>query len=150
MEKLTLENIACYLPYGLRVIRVNENSNTYANPGPYTIIGADINNVYYLNGSGFQITNAKPILRPMDLTNPIEIDGKEIIPVCELCKISYGSDYEDRDYDENELCEMEQVIISLSYFTDTLTLDNAHWLFKHHFDVFGLIERGLAIDINKL
>ena len=35
-----------------------------------------------------------------------------------------------------------------AYLSDLLTVTN--WLFANHFDVFGLIDKGLAVDINTL
>ncbi|MBC7654362.1 MAG: hypothetical protein H7098_07810 [Oligoflexus sp.] len=65
----------------------------------------------------------KPILRPLsDLTKEIEVNGeRKIISDYTLDKMSFN-----------------------------LGINYLNTLFKYHFDVYGLINRGLAIDINTL
>lgn len=176
MEKPTLEQIAPYLPYGLKGILTTdkredfacedwaENETDFTKGAVWDLCGyapGDLN-IYIGEGvfdgflwrKGSTYVNfkrgIKPILRPMDLTNPIILQGKEVVPICELCKNNYGSDYDGRDYDENELCDMERHLIALCGAIDTMYLNDALWLFKHKFDVLGLIEKGLAIDVNTL
>jgi len=127
--KLELKHITPYLPYGLKITYKNEVTElTGLHTNEDGIIRGqsilDIDNDDYPFNSDYW----KPILRPLsDLT---------------------------RDYvDEN---------ISPSYLNDksisfiknnsrgNFTLYQSMYLFEHHFDVFGLIEKGLAIDINTI
>lgn len=119
--------------------------------------------------SYFFIENFKPILRPMgDIVNPCLKDGK--IPVEEIAKIHIGYDeaIEDSDF-KAEYSFSRQMRIDITWlnpiskerlYSDDLFIqtDRTHlnrywvneWLYQHHFDTHGLIEQGLAIDINTL
>ncbi|NIV12884.1 MAG: hypothetical protein GWN62_16865 [Aliifodinibius sp.] len=77
----------------------------------------------------------KPILRPLsDLTKEIEHNGERFIPIKNIGKTSTF-------YGDTPICNIEK--------------DYRLWavwefekLLEWHFDIFGLIEKGLAIDIN--
>jgi len=150
----------------------------------YKVKGVFENFIYYQEGASFSIENCKPILRPMDLTKPITIDGKEVIPLQELALIVHG--FGRREW-KNRLKSMSiknikhsNIEQSLSY-NDVgagrkkfaynfgwkgflLSADNGvsyplhindqlalfKWLYANKFDVDGLIEKGLAIDVNTL
>ena len=119
--KLELKHLAPYLPYGLEI----ENSIG-------KIIQLTVMDFGYHVDRGF-----KPILRPLsDLT-------KE-----DVALITEYSDIENVAYNGNP---------SNLYFTNTEEktfledyVDSLNYLYSRHFDVFGLIEAGLAIDINTL
>lgn len=120
MEKLELKHVACYLPYGLTGL-LNENNDDCF------IIGASEDYIY--TDSSFDelyYTDIKPILRPIkDLYIPETDCGIKIVHYFNF-KTNAKLDCRNFPYHV-----MEQ-------------------LFKHHFDIFGLIEKGLAIDINTL
>ena len=89
--------------------------------------------------------NCKPILRPLsDLSKEIEVNGEKFKPSFVLS----------RDYKNAE--EFIHLIITEKeedYYKDILShmpLCIAQKLFEYHFDVFGLIEKKLAIDINTI
>jgi len=73
-------------------------------------------------------TQAKPILRPLsDLTKEIEHNGKKFVPLDRLTSRGFAlANYRKLPYGDIEK------------------------LFEWHFDVFGLIDQGLATDINQL
>ncbi len=131
MEKLELKHLAPYLPYKLycfdtltqkkRVINTGQgSSNNWV--GIKTVIR--YKHIY------------KPILRPLsDLTKEIEVNGNNFIPNIESF-IYLGGRFLDITLEEDE-----NRISKLPY-------DLMLKLFEWHFDVFGLIEKGLAIDIN--
>lgn len=170
MEKLTLENIAPFLPYGLKGNLINDEyyEPVYAGelfrietglttkkrePEPFVIVDDYEDYLQYFT----------PILRPMDLTKPIILEGKEVIPIVELAKIAFprhdwfhvnaknvvtedkekGFEFDGKDFDFYNMHDGKilPVYNQLALF---------QWLFKHKFDVFGLIPLGLAIDINTL
>lgn len=123
--KLKLEYLAPYLPYGLKI----ENSI-----GKITELGlADAS--YHLD-KGF-----KPILRPLSDCyeyEHLEVDLKEFV---QFGKWSDSNDdflehLYDSHYDFNVMNKAPYEIMI--------------FFIKHHFDVFGLIDKGLAIDINTL
>lgn len=85
---------------------------------------ADIKNNTF-NGAEF-----KPILRPLS----------------DLTKKYYFDNLKDGDFELSEEIIKEIKTISRGY----LKFYQLNYLLNHHFDVFGLIEKGLAIDINTL
>lgn len=131
--KLELKHLAPYLPYGLKMQAKHTNleysTMTLCDKTGLSNIG--ISDVID------DIECFKPILRPLsDLTKQQEAD---------ICEYS----------------DIERVVFSGNpstlYFTNTEEktylddyLDTLNYLFKNHFDVFGLIPNGLAIDINTL
>lgn len=76
----------------------------------------------------------KPILKPLsDLTKDNEVTTE------------FQLIFKENDDIIDYLCE-EKGDVSKKNIPYQL----AEWLFKNHFDVFGLIEKGLAIDINTI
>ncbi len=76
-----------------------------------------------------------PILRPLsDLRKEIEHNGKKFIPKEKLGYVSFDLLYQHLRKNAIHCCYYWVIQI----------------LFEWHFDVFGLIQRGLAIDINTL
>ena len=123
LEKLELKHLAAYLPYGLKILYFDNQRKMNAGNGSSTHwIGITAT----LQRQG---ENCKPILRPLsDLTKEIEVGGERFVPVDKL--------------------KMTQLEFLLTFHR--ITLSDANKLFEWHFDVFGLIDAGLAIDINNL
>jgi len=156
MEELTLDHICPYLPYGLRVIKINHFKIPVA--GAYNSI---YGNLYFISSadSNYVADGCKLMLRKMDLTKAITIDEKEVIPIVELAKIAYPM-YLGMFIFEDGIClnpmgtPFEYVEHSKTFVFNGNSIENQYplfqWLFKHKFDVFGLIELGLAIDINTI
>jgi hypothetical protein len=66
------------------------------------------------------------------LTKEIEFDGEKFVPCEKLLNIQTNG-------------------FAISLYKDNLIrLTDAIILYKYHFDIYGLIEKGLAIDINSL
>ena len=173
--KLELRHLAAYLPYKLKILRPDNETVLQLTGlnGNLLIFLEDYTEKYG------HIRKNKPILRPLsDLTKKIEINGKEFIPLGKILtenfsnviNINFGcSNY--GYYAQGEKIAPKSIIrISYSdidgfilskmpndhvkpsdYFRKT---GNQDWmfekLFEWHFDVFGLIDAGLAIDINSL
>lgn len=77
-----------------------------------------------------ELKYCKPILRPLSfLKTEIEINGKIILPIDIL---GY----------ETDSWQTRFLIIE----TETRKFKDVQKLFEWHFDVFGLIEKGLAVD----
>tara|TARA_R110000803_G_scaffold10007_5_gene31097 strand:+ start:1555 stop:1962 length:408 start_codon:yes stop_codon:yes gene_type:complete len=129
-NKLELKHLAPYLPYKVKVSKIH---CIHSGEG----IGS-INHILTTKSD-----NYKPILRPLsDLTKEIEVDGNKFIP------------YED-DYLSDAICSYENLDLLCEYNGDisndsTIPYPIMSLLFQWHFDVFGLIEKGLAIDINTI
>jgi hypothetical protein len=129
--KIELKHLAVYLPYKLRLVARNVVSETpkriYSNLTAMNIMSLVEGDTLY-----------KPILRPLsDLTKEIEVNGEKFVSL-------------------DKLAELEEVVC-LQYtteFFDTSMNYLPYWivqkLLEWHFDIYGLIENGLVIDINTL
>jgi len=130
-EKLELKHLAPYLPYGLKCeVELTDNSEL-----PWYFSDDEI---YKLDGlmldwmSSDEVLSVKPILRPLsDLSKAEELEV-------------FG--YEDED--DTGIMWLEGVHAVFSKFDYTVDIYNK--LLEKHFDLFGLIPKGLAIDINTL
>lgn len=126
MEKLELHHIAPYLPYELGIESIYRSMGYM---GGFTIRILDIDAIYR-----FGIEEIKPILRPMsDLDKEILFNGEKIIVKNLL----------------SDSLRMQMDILSIPSIVD-LKVTDYQTLLKYHFDIFGLIEKGLATDINTL
>jgi len=152
METLTLEHLSVYLPYGLMGQLKGYPNGTYVTLGTYLS-----NTERKWTIDMFIESGVLPILYPLSsLTETIWYEGKEIKPI-EFIKDWYNESYGKIDdleyYDlENEFAlfgvfhsteEKETEIIAMPYQAYQL-------LFKMKIDIFGLIEKGLAVDVNIL
>jgi hypothetical protein len=135
MKTLELKHLAPYLPYGL-------NFKTDFDHIFYRMSGLEINkSIVVLKAKNNakntkrlllkKLINSKPILRPLsDLTKEIQVNGEKFVP---------------------------KEWLRLNYISENIGLNTAVWsyrtiekLLEWHFDVFGLIDKGLAVGINTL
>ena len=129
---MKLEHLSPYLPFKIWFIY---DGKKLLCKGIYNIKGC-----WYFKATGgvYLIDECKPILRPLsDLT-------KQRIDIIYFGVIATDNDmYGTRDEFEDDLeiwlCDMAHIPLCVYNF-----------LIMNHFDVFGLIEKGLAIDINTL
>lgn len=174
MKKLTLENASNYLPYKLKVLHTEfEMEGSYTQVVTLSTAGEECltftdhrwgaSDYHYEVESNPEI---KFILRPTDLTKPIRLDGKEVIPIVELAKkfhipseaaISHYDNIIDAgSYGIQVSCYLDKD--RHSYYSVFADKDLVHhnesrvvkWLYANKFDVDGLIDAGLAIDVNTL
>lgn len=132
MEKLELKHIAPYLPYGIKIIHNLIRKDLTA----VTLDSDFIFTTTYLGSRSKQmilISDVKPILRPL----------KEIKDIEEI--MDEFSEYSWEVF-ENHFFVLGR---TLNCF-DSITYTIAELCFKHHIDLFDLINKGLAIDINNL
>lgn len=121
--KLEMKYLAGYLPYGLEIRYIERNETHNLEYHNIMSICCDQNHL-------------KPILRPLsDLTKEIEINGEKFVPHIKLGGRPNLKDY-DIDYLSKHINHMSYGLIQK--------------LIEWHFDIYGLIEAGLAIDINTL
>lgn len=81
-----------------------------------------------------KLSDIKPILRPLsDLTKEIDVNGDVFVPLDVLAYL-FGNGF--LYFNPNEISKQPY--------------EQIQKLLEWHFDVFGLIEKGLAIDINNL
>jgi len=142
MKKLELKHLAGYLPYGLKGISIEENLGFEIVKG-YSIYGKNDTVCLTTNVDDIDLELFKPILRPLsDLTKEIEVNGEKFVPrdteaLCkyEIC-VNPNFDFFDGMGSNEDVDDLPYCVIQK--------------LYEWHFDIHGLIEKGLAIDINTL
>ena len=149
---MELKQLAGYLPYGLKGICTEEFT------GIETVYGIsyykDSSDIYLITSfDDLDIEYFKPILRPLsDLTKEINY-GLSTYAFTYLFEIGDcdGCVFEFEHGNIKTIKALENISKYNSY-NDINYLPNAvvNMMYEHHFDVFGLIEQGLAIDINTL
>ena len=163
MKQLELKHIAPYLPYNLQM--------AYIIRGKIVEIG-DLNKVFIYRDEthpiryGINYNDAehewmfKPILRPIGsmtkeeayefgilLMGEADMEDKEVgIGEMALMGVTYPTIvYKDKE-DEEYSVTIQFISIGISVSgMDIIPYEAYEWLFKHHFDVFNLIDRELAI-----
>jgi hypothetical protein len=127
MENIELKHLAPYLPYGLKM-RLQTNSAVE--------IKTDLLNGYMLFLKDLLEGRARIILKPL----------YKVIPIIEK---EFEKFHNGKEYEEDVIeyfCE--EVGVDLSDFeemkSEYLTYGAIKWLCKNRYDVFGLIEKGLA------
>jgi hypothetical protein len=142
-QKLEVKHLSPYLTYKLKLYAgecfVKNNLDVILDRLDITTKAIDASN---LNGVWF-IDQIKPILRPLsDLTNIIEVNGGWFYPLDVIYKIWY----------EKDLSPFSKRILNdkICLYPESMPYWLVQKLIEWHFDIFGLIEKGLAIDINTL
>lgn len=155
--KLELKHLSGYLPYELKGVEsVNGVIHTleelrFKKGFYYPIIWRSDQDTTKSR------VDCKPVLRPLsDLTKEIEVNGEEFVPIrhifydyrkgLELCfnfrngvLCEFWLDYKGEPHGNKTYIQESNV-----------TFIEWQKLLEWHFDIYGLIEKGLAIDINKL
>jgi len=130
---LTIKHLAGYLPYGLKFKR---KDYIYI----HTLLGISFEDIVFELGKT-PIKFIKPILRPLsDLTKEIEVNEEKFVPTERFNKI--------RKWEGSPLAMTEHIIHNVK--EHNLPTWITQKLLEWHFDIYGLIENGLAIDINTL
>lgn len=136
-NKLELKYLAPYLPYGLKGKWHPEDIT----PHIYEMISLSDGQINQI----LSFTCCSPILRPLaDLTKTIfQFEYGEPTTLedwingnCDLGALRWVLKDKAKE-------QRQERIMDLPYFV-------AEYLFQYHFDLFGLIEKGLAIDINTI
>lgn len=125
--KLELKHLAPYLPYGLKIdtSKLENGCSIMTMCDKVGLSNISISDVIDKH------PYTKPILRPLsDLTNRIN-------------PVQHHTYLDGLVYSKIEFVEK-------AIHNETLFLCDYNYLMEYHFDVFGLIGKGLAIDINTL
>ena len=135
--KLKLKHPAAYLPYGLKVKWGADTANLIGLIRSAVVLNCEQWNESQKTG----IENVKLILHPLsDLTKEIEVNGEKFIPVDRLEKLYCTLDYRNKciqlTKDDRWVSQCDYMLIG--------------HLISWHFDIFGLIDAGLAVDINSV
>ncbi len=154
-EELELKHLSPYLPYKPLVYGGSTFYELMGIIGQYDMgeifVKVRIDEKYI---SEVSMLEHSLVLRPLsDIIETIYIDNEGLVPINELSLKLY--DKEPESFNSRDSCLLwvnnmiyEKVIKPKGYD------DIPHWAFqdliKWHFDVFGLIKKGLAIDMNKM
>ena len=139
--ELELKHIAPYLPYGLKCTNTKKSYNQTGEDrtGILETLSVNTDDSVIMGAEGYFLVGYHeilPLLRPLSsLTKVIEVDGKKFVPInnLTLSKADSFSDFLD-------LSKGIKDVMSFRYWV-------VEKLFEWHFDVFGLIEKGMAIAI---
>ena len=125
------EFMAMSLPYDLQVVNEKGVRKTYAA-------------VHYSYEFEPDFEKFTPILRPLsDLTKEIEHKGEKFVPIVKLL--------ENSSFDTSKMSEEEIMYFVNGYsYIDLIALYDLPLYLQWHFDLFGGIESGEAIDVNTL
>jgi hypothetical protein len=129
MDQIKLEEIAGYLPYGLKCKCEGLIYEVEGMRKKYIIFNnfGDTLSCYY--------ENVKPLLHPLsDLTREIKANKQEFVPITELGYMNTP---------QSTLWLIREVK------TGSISFKKMLMLLKWHFDIYNLIDRGLAIDLIK-
>lgn len=158
-NKLTIEVISAYLPYGVRFqSTMDKPEEEYGKQPVWTARGIDILFGDYCittaqNSDAYAIGTCKLHLRPLsDLTKEIEHNGERFVPI----------EYFEIGDDDNYTYEFDSGNVKLIKTLETISKHNLQFdikflpfevvktLISWHFDTQNMIQDGLAIDINTL
>ena len=147
--ELELKHVAPYVIYKPEFILEDEFGRTSVftmngfcskGSGEYmakSFIIDEVGNELYLN-------YVKLLLRPLSyLTKEIEVNGEKFVPMREIYIFIGGGYSSYKAFMSNCYPDFMTPLIGLSY-------NIIQKLYEWHFDISGLIEKGLAIDINTL
>lgn len=163
MEKI--EYLAGYLPFKLKMQYIGQGRPFR---GTKKVEELNIQNIELLMFSNHR----KPILRPLsDTTKEIEVNGVKFVPIIKLTKIAHGYRFIEHvivsdnfmnvdyfKYGEHFKFSISQGLKFINIYNNSenkyIPISNLSKLLQKlhewHFDIYGLIEKGLAIDINTL
>jgi len=133
-REIKITELAAYLPYATQIISDYDRATT-------VLDGKMLTEKHY--NKYFNVLGYKPILRPL----------KEAIVPYDLIQTGTDGYKEPNDLlvDENGMVAMDfqagGATISWPIYNMQLFMQE---LFEQHFDVYGLIDAGLAIDVNTL
>jgi len=124
--KLELKHLASYLPYDLLITK--DDWDNYMKLTLCSNYLSDAKNKYDIGIIDTLSFQAKPILRPLS----------------DLTKEDWNNVFVNSDIDNIlSIYQSDKHLGCVEYYLVNLLL-------SHHFDIYGLIENGLAIDINTL
>ena len=149
METLTIKELVPYLPYGLKLYlgrKGYERNNVDLIKCDFRYNSAVKEQYILFNEVTYGYFDIKPLLRPLsDLTKEIEHNGERFVPINKILReIGYG--YTLECYNQDKAWILNDGYRALGEFP----YRKIKFLFELHFDVFGLIPKNLAIDINQI
>lgn len=167
-KEIELKDIAGYLAYNVKIQRKYKGNITETQYSDIETLKLD-DVLYYFGDKCSEFNSIKLVLHPIsDLTKEIEVNGERIVPIVELAKLFYKnvlsyikvktySDFCDvmgmltvKCYEEDDKYSCGSYFIHTDSYINKNEYRVIQKLLSWHFDINGLIEKGLAIDINTL
>ena len=141
--KLELEHLAPYLPYNLEILfEYRPFFKCYPNYFKTELLHPS--NILIIGKKTYSVISSKPKLRPLsDLTKEIEVNGEKFVPY-DYFYNDPENDWFDGNVWMNYMFEGNLEKTEIAFIPFYVIQKLAEW----HFDIFGLIEKGLAVDIN--
>ncbi len=157
--KLELKNIAPYLPYALEAINTKEGDIAVVIKSVGLTTGLLNSSDYRWGVLFFTVEDIKPLLRPLSSMSVREAEefGSVLLGEADMedKKVGVGSIelfgdkypaimYQDKEDEEYSV----MVTFGEAGIGGVREIPYAayDWLFKNHFDIFGLIRKGLAVE----
>lgn len=148
--KLELKHLAPYLPYGLNIARNTSltltreswNKDRVLTAGHLDFNHYEIDEVF--KGKNVHGQGLKAILRPINYLTEEEY-SEQFYNIL----VGEAPNYGGEDAFEATI-EQFANLNAESFMSCKLPYDCFEFMFENHFDVFGLIDKGLAIDINTI
>lgn len=160
-DKLQTKDIAKYLPWGMKgIIYYSDDDTEICTLG----LRDDLYNVCSIASFLDNTYITKPILRPISyLTQTIQFKGESVVPLIECAKLAYPN-VKDWKFRCNELksfeCETGFYFDGKDFETFSTHNGKVQPTYNNYalfqlldemlIDYTGLIERGLAVDVNSL
>lgn len=152
--KLETKHLAAYLPYKLNcLITDNEKEVIDEMFAVYDDGTACFANVIE-SSQGFE--SIKPILRPLiDMNKELFINGMfGFIPAKRIANEYLNTSYWGANEIGTGVLDKDNKMVNLCFIGNEIVGECPFLIYQSlcewHFDIFGLIEKGLAVDINKL
>ena len=154
METLTLEQLAPYLPYSVMAQDINTKEVRLVTLLHFTYNTKTVGHNHLIY-NGLLLSKHLLVLRPLsDLTKKIEHNGEMFVPI-DVLKNEFMLE---QVFDKNifDFYGFKSELGSWTFIHDGKEIHDEcpifiyNILIKWHFDVFGLIQKNLAIDINQI
>ena len=132
-KELLLKDLCARLPYGVKIQVPYEDGSGYFDE---TVWEVNNDGPFHVNGWGIEYEYVKPYLFPLSsMTSEQLFEVQEIMGKNEI-EIEDGF-FNIIDSSRNTITYLEILAV-------------LEWFYKNHFDINGLIEKGLAIDATGL
>jgi hypothetical protein len=149
MKTLELKYLAPYLPYGLTFLMESEPDSKEPNIDELKSIDVGLKMVNFGWGNAKSFTEIKPILKPLStLTKDLyyKLSGKLEKDSFGFWYGKYNGDNDKRDYIYHSGYSDRRYFLCDGY--GQFNYKMMDFFLKNHFDVFGLINAGLATELS--
>jgi len=131
--ELTIKHLAAYLPYGLKGLKISKG-NFKTDPNIEEIIDLTISDIGAFLKKRYHVISCKPILRRKSYLNKLQ---DEIV-------IRWGGGLGEKAKAQ----WLHEMTFDMMYSaTNSLRYDFVEFMCENHIDIFGLIDSGLAIEM---